>query len=220
MIEWTLNENEQNIFEFPKGMYFIGDLTYLYMDLGGDNISYGDIFNKKTIADLDKRVEIYKDISTGIYTECLGGDGCFEDKDGYSYPIDSGTIGICRVDNKLIENITSNSESCTCMIFYKKIILKVEKDEVKSFKPRDLSVLRDLGRFIYFKDNFNVEFKLLQNNEGIESIQFGEMKIDISNKEYSEMEEIAEEWIIKKMTKREEQEKKEGWISIEDLERE
>ena len=47
MIEWKLKENEQNMFEFQKGMYFIGDLTCLYMDVGGDNISYGEIFNKK-----------------------------------------------------------------------------------------------------------------------------------------------------------------------------
>ena len=60
--------------------------------------------------------------------------------------------------------------------------------------------MRDLGRFIYFKDNFNVEFKLLQNNEGIESIQFGEIKIDIADEieidlKYEEYLKIKEEFL-------------------------
>ena len=60
-----------------------------------------------------------------------------------TYPIDSGSIGICRVDDQLIENISSNLQSSTSMMFYKKIIVKVQKDKVKIFKPRDLSILRD-----------------------------------------------------------------------------
>ena len=83
---WPQYDRKKNIFKLPEGMYFIGDLSYVYMDIeeDGDGIDDEDIFNQNIITDLDKIVDSYSNMDTGIYTDILGGDGCFEDQDGYS----------------------------------------------------------------------------------------------------------------------------------------
>lgn len=193
IFEWPQYNSDQNIFEFPKGMYFIGDLSYFYRDMDefGDGVHEKDIFSEKILSDLNEIVDLYSNINTGIYTGCLGGDGCFVDKDGYQYGVDSGTIGICRVEDQLAKKI--NFQSWTCMMFYKKLIVEVEKEKIKIFKPNDLSILRQLGRFIYFDKNFNVEFIPLQNIDGesrIKNINFGHISIEIEEEEESEEDSI------------------------------
>ena len=203
---WPLNDREKNIFQLPEGMYFIGDLTYVYMNVDelGDGIDDEDIFNEKIITDLDKTVGSYSNIDTGIYTDWLGGDGVFEDQDGNLYGVDSGTIGICRVDEKLVPNIVSGKNDEwwkeLYLMFYKEIIVKVEKEDISIFKPRSFSELKQMGKFIYFHNDFNVEFTRLSNDKGIKNIKFGNITINIADEieidvdvEYEEYLKIKEE---------------------------
>ena len=189
---WPQYDRKKNIFKLPEGLYFIGDLSYVYKDVSedGDGIDDEDMFNKNIITELDKVVDSYSDIDTGIYTDILGGDCCCNDQDGYSYGVDSGTIGICRVDEQLVPNIVTgkNDEwwNDLYMMFYKKIIVKVKKEEVNIVKPLGLSHLQQLGRFIYFKEEFNVEFIPLATNDGstkIKNIKFGHISIDIEQED-------------------------------------
>ena len=115
---------------------------------------------------------------------------------------------------------------------------KLYKPRLRSFeKASNQRHITDKDRFLYKKQDHESKYRINIIGAGTMGMEhmyvatlLGEAQIygiydqeihslDIAEKELSEMGEIAEEWIIKKMTKRMEQEKKEEWISIEDLER-
>ena len=61
MFIWKLDEKNPEVYQLPKGMYFIGDLSYLLFDVSeeGDGIKNNEIFSKDLLEDLGKKIEFY-----------------------------------------------------------------------------------------------------------------------------------------------------------------
>lgn len=90
-----------------KGFY-IGDPSYVLSDKNYNEI-WGD---KYDYADGIIRIDDYSFIVKGTYF----GDGVYKDEEGYSYPVDSGTIAIvslelCDQDTKLGRVIKEEGEA-------------------------------------------------------------------------------------------------------------
>ena len=184
ILSWPQNNRETNIFKFQKGMYFIGDLNHVFRNINKnkEGIKNKAVFSKNLISELDIIVDSYSDIDTGIYTDTRFEDYGFEDQDGYFYNIcfPNGELGISRIDENLVQTIikeNSEEDREVYLMFYKKLIVKVRREEVSIFKPWKLSHLKLMGRIVYFHNDFNVEF--ITSSKGIK-IKFGEIEVQSS----------------------------------------
>ena len=185
ILSWPQNNRETNIFKFQKGMYFIGDLNHVFRNINKnkEGIKNKAVLSKKLISELDIIVDSYSNIDTGIYTDTRFEDYGFEDQDGYFYNIcfPNGELGISRVDENLVQTIlkeNSEEERDVYLMFYKRLIVKVRREEVSIVKPKKLSHLKLMGRFVYFHNDFNVEF--INSSKGIQKIKFGEIELQCS----------------------------------------
>ena len=136
---------KQYLCKMPSGLYYLGDLCYVIQDrelwdkMCEEHFS-GDFNGKFTTAE---NLTVWN-------CSTYYGDGCFEDQDGYFYPVDSGSIGIILIDDNYRE-----------LLKYEQVapLQSLEDDE--------------LGRVKLFDDEFEVWYE-----NGI--FYFGEIAINTS----------------------------------------
>lgn len=95
--------NNPQVYMEP-GTYYIGDLCYVLNDSW-------DEFCKLTINEhdvLDGGFR-FKDGREFVTFTTMYGDGTYQDKDGFNYPVDAGLIGCIRV-----EDMDADIDSATC----------------------------------------------------------------------------------------------------------
>ena len=97
----------------------------------------------------------------------VGGDGVYETKEGDNcFPVDSGTLGFCRVDDYLINKIDNyDSLNTLYLAIHKGCVIELSKNERKIFNPNSLELLNRLGDFIYFKKPFETKIIYTKENK-------------------------------------------------------
>lgn len=83
------SEKMESQITLPPGTYWIGDLSYVFGELGEDT---GVLYGYQGLIQLKSRPSFH------FVTFGTGGDGTFLDERGQEYPVDSASIGLINVN--------------------------------------------------------------------------------------------------------------------------
>lgn len=121
---------KQYVCKMPSGLYYLGDLCYAITD---DEL-WGKMCDEHFTGDFNGKFKTAENLTVwNCSTYC--GDGCFEDQDGYFYPVDSGSLGAILIDDNYRD-----------LLRYERVspLQSLEDDE--------------LGRLFYFDKDFEVSY--------------------------------------------------------------
>ena len=90
-----------NKYKFPAGTYYVGDLCYVMHEEWDEMFNL--FFPEFTSPGNEGKFQLKSGVTFGCFTTAYG-DGVYTDQKGRNYPVDSGSIGLVRVEDVDIAN--------------------------------------------------------------------------------------------------------------------
>ena len=111
----------------------------------------------------------YNFVENTFVVWAVRGDGYYMNKNGLlSFPVDSGTIGCCRVEDSVVNRIKTRPDrfETLYLAIHKGCVIELSASEREIFNPHSLDLLYQLGYFKYFEKSFKT--KIIYSNDGEE----------------------------------------------------